>query len=84
MFYYFQEKHKLLEGNIEFKEQKYRCNTVVTKWNFTVGGYFNSLITVKSGNFVTFSAQNIFFTTFCEGTPYLFPCRKFMKKWSGC
>jgi hypothetical protein len=28
--------------------------------------------TVKSGNFVTFFAENIFFPKFCEGTQYFF------------
>jgi len=32
----------------------------------------NLTTTVKSGNFVTFLAQNIFFTKLCEGTPYFF------------
>jgi hypothetical protein len=27
MFYYFQDKHKLLEGNLEFKEHKYMFNS---------------------------------------------------------
>ncbi len=27
MFYNFQDKHKLLEGNLEFKEQKYMFNS---------------------------------------------------------
>ncbi len=27
MFYYFQDKHKLLEGNLEFKEHKYMLNS---------------------------------------------------------
>jgi hypothetical protein len=27
MFYYFQDKHKLLEGNLEFKEHKYLFNS---------------------------------------------------------
>jgi hypothetical protein len=27
MFYYFQDKHKLLEGNLEFKEHKYIFNS---------------------------------------------------------
>ncbi len=36
--------------------------------------------TVKSGNFVTFFAQNIFFTKFRECTPYFKSGRKFMKR----
>ncbi len=27
MFYYFYDKHKLLEGNLEFKEHKYMFNS---------------------------------------------------------
>jgi hypothetical protein len=27
MFYYFQDKHKFLEGNLEFKEHKYMFNS---------------------------------------------------------
>ncbi len=27
MFYYFQEKHKLLDGKLEFKEQYYNFNS---------------------------------------------------------
>jgi hypothetical protein len=41
---------------------------------------FSTLSTVKSGNFVTFFAQNIFFTKFHEGNPYFFSGRKFIKK----
>ncbi len=48
-------------------------------------GYFAFVrITVKSGNFVTFFAQNIFCTKFCEGTPYFFSGSKFIKKWFRC
>jgi hypothetical protein len=36
--------------------------------------------TVKSGNFVTFFAQNFLFTKFHEGNPYFFSGRKFIKK----
>ncbi len=39
-----------------------------------------SCSTVKSGNFVTFFTQNIFFTKFHEGNTYFFSCRKFIKK----
>jgi hypothetical protein len=41
------------------------------------------ICTVKSGNFVNFFAQNIFFTKLCEGTPHFFSGSKFIKSGLG-
>ena len=40
--------------------------------------------TIKSGNFVTFLIQNIFFTKFLEGTPYFFLLENSYLKWFRC
>jgi hypothetical protein len=37
MFYYFQDKHKLLEGNLEFKEHKYMFNSYEMELSSAVG-----------------------------------------------
>jgi hypothetical protein len=39
----------------------------------------NTSVPSNRVNFVTFFAQNIFFTKLCEGAPYFFSGRKFIK-----
>ncbi len=45
---------------------------------------FSAAVTVKSGNFVTFFAQNFFSTKFNEGTLYFFLAVNSLKKWCRC